>query len=164
MKDDVKNEVLNGASKILIIFDGVLNKDGVSKSSGRLEGDHVPRFWSWIEKLIAWSLVCKCSYADDIIERRLMMWVSYTINENKQEGNLLAVKCKVLKWAKVNCALLKRSPWWVPMANGMTVTLIFTIMVIIKHGRFKCIKCMNKADELHDVPTCYMKFLKYDSS
>jgi hypothetical protein len=44
MKDDVKNEVLNGAPKILIIFDGVLNKDGVSKSSGRLEGDHVPCF------------------------------------------------------------------------------------------------------------------------
>jgi hypothetical protein len=40
--------------------------------------------------------------------------------------------------------------------------IAFTIMVIIKHIRFKCIECMNKRDEFYDVPTFYMKFLKYD--
>jgi hypothetical protein len=38
---DVKDEVPNGTPKILIPFNGVLNMDGVSKSGGRLEGDHV---------------------------------------------------------------------------------------------------------------------------
>jgi hypothetical protein len=39
----------------------------------------------------------------------------------------------------------------------------FMIMVNIKQGRLKCIKCTNNGDELYDVPTCYTKFLKYDS-
>jgi hypothetical protein len=44
MKDDVNNEVPNGTPKILIISDGVLNRDGVSKSNGRPEGDYVAHF------------------------------------------------------------------------------------------------------------------------
>jgi hypothetical protein len=36
------------------------------------------------------------------------------------------------------------------------------IMIIIKQRWFKCIKCMNKGDELYDIPTCCTKFLKYD--
>jgi hypothetical protein len=40
----------------------------------------------------------------------------------------------------------------------------FTITVIIKQGKLKCIKYTNKRDELYDVPTYYKKFLKYDSS
>ncbi len=32
----------------------------------------------------------------------------------------------------------------------------------IKQGRLKCIKCTNKGDNLYNVPTYYMKFLKYD--
>jgi len=40
--------------------------------------------------------------------------------------------------------------------------IIIMIIVTIKQGRFKCIKCMNKGDKLYDVPTFYMKFLKYD--
>jgi hypothetical protein len=44
MQDDVKNEVPNGTPKILIPFDGVLNMDRVSKSGGRLEGDHATHF------------------------------------------------------------------------------------------------------------------------
>jgi hypothetical protein len=40
MKDDVKDEVSNGTPKILIFFNGVVNWDGVLKSSGRLEGDY----------------------------------------------------------------------------------------------------------------------------
>jgi hypothetical protein len=36
------------------------------------------------------------------------------------------------------------------------------IMVIVKQGRFKCIKCTNKGDKLYDVPTYCTKFLKYD--
>jgi hypothetical protein len=42
--------------------------------------------------------------------------------------------------------------------------IAFTIIVTIKHGRFKCIKYMNIKDELYNVPTCCTKFLKYDSS
>ncbi len=42
--------------------------------------------------------------------------------------------------------------------------IIIAIMMIIKQRRFKCIKCMNKKDELYDVPTHCMKFLKYDPS
>jgi hypothetical protein len=37
--------------------------------------------------------------------------------------------------------------------------LTFTIMMIIKQGTLKCITCMNKGDELYDVPIYYTKFL-----
>jgi hypothetical protein len=40
--------------------------------------------------------------------------------------------------------------------------ITFTIAMIIKQGRLKNIKCMNKKDMLHDVPICYIKFLKYN--
>jgi hypothetical protein len=33
-----------------------------------------------------------------------MMWVSSTMDGNKQEGKWLDVKCKALKWAKSNSA------------------------------------------------------------
>jgi hypothetical protein len=36
------------------------------------------------------------------------------------------------------------------------------IPMAVKQGKFECIKCMNKGDELHDVSTCSMKFLKCD--
>jgi len=44
MKNDVKNEISNGTPKTLIRYDGVLNKDGVSKLNNRLKGDHVAHF------------------------------------------------------------------------------------------------------------------------
>jgi hypothetical protein len=31
--------------------------------------------------------------------------------------------------------------------------IAFLIMMVVKQGRFKCIECMNKSDELHDVST-----------
>jgi hypothetical protein len=37
--------------------------------------------------------------------------------------------------------------------------IIFKIMVIIKQGRFKCIECMNKENELYDVSTYCTKLL-----
>jgi len=40
--------------------------------------------------------------------------------------------------------------------------IVFTIIMTVKQGRLKCIKCMNKKDELYDVLSCSMKFLKYD--
>jgi hypothetical protein len=40
MKDDVKVEVPNGTSKILILLDGVVNWDGGLKFGGRPKGDH----------------------------------------------------------------------------------------------------------------------------
>ncbi len=44
MKDDVNDEVPNGTLKILILFDGVVNWDGVLKTSNKLKGDHVTHF------------------------------------------------------------------------------------------------------------------------
>jgi hypothetical protein len=54
----------------------------VLKLGGRLEGDHITHFWGWIEKSIAQSLVWKCSYGDDTIERGPMIWVSYAMDGN----------------------------------------------------------------------------------
>ncbi len=82
MKDGVKIKVPNGTPKILIPLDGVVNWDGVLKSSGRLEGDHATHLWGWIEKPIACSLVWKCSWVDDTIERGPMMWVSSIMDGN----------------------------------------------------------------------------------
>jgi len=39
--------------------------------------------------------------------------------------------------------------------------IVFMVMVVIK-GKFKSVECMNKWNELYDVPICCMKFLKYD--
>jgi hypothetical protein len=44
MEDDVKVKVPNETPKTLIPLDGVGNWDGVLKSGGRLEGDHVTHF------------------------------------------------------------------------------------------------------------------------
>ncbi len=41
MKDNVNDEVPNGTPKTLIPFNKVVNWDGVLKSNGRPEGDHV---------------------------------------------------------------------------------------------------------------------------
>ncbi len=40
MRDDVNDEMFNGSPKILILFNGVVNLDGVLKSSGRPKCDH----------------------------------------------------------------------------------------------------------------------------
>jgi hypothetical protein len=40
--------------------------------------------------------------------------------------------------------------------------IAFMVIVSIKQGRLKCIKCMNKKDELYDVLSCSMKILKFD--
>jgi len=57
MKDNVKVKVPNGTLKTLILSNGVVNWDGVLKSSDRLEGDHAMHFLSWMERSIAWSSV-----------------------------------------------------------------------------------------------------------
>jgi hypothetical protein len=57
MKDDVNDEVPNGIPNILIPFDKVLNWDGLSKSNGKVEGDHATHFKGWIKKFITQSLV-----------------------------------------------------------------------------------------------------------
>jgi hypothetical protein len=41
MKNDVNNEVPNVAPKTLILFNGVVNWDGLLKLGSKLEGDHV---------------------------------------------------------------------------------------------------------------------------
>ncbi len=82
----------------------MVNWDGVLKSSGKLKGDHAMHFSSWIKKPITWSSVWKIFIWNDTIERGPMMWVSSTMDGNKQEGKWLDVKCKALKWAKSNSA------------------------------------------------------------
>jgi hypothetical protein len=82
----------------------VVNKDGVLKFGGRLEGDDVKHFWGWIKRPITRNLVWKCSYVNDIIERGLMMWTSCAMDGNKQDGKWLIVECKALKWVKSNNA------------------------------------------------------------
>ncbi len=100
MKYDVKVKVPNGTLKILIPSDGVANWDGVLKYGHRPEGDHAMHFLSWIKIPMTWNLVWKCSYANDIIERGLMMWMSSVIDGNRQEGKWLVVEHRALKWAK----------------------------------------------------------------
>ncbi len=85
----------------------MVNWDVMLKSGGRLEGDHATHFWSWIERLITYSLVWKCSYVNDTIEGGPMMWVSSIMDKNRQENKLLIIKCKYLKWVKVNNTLPK---------------------------------------------------------
>ncbi len=57
MNDDVNDEVPNGAPKILIPSNGIINWDGVLKSSNKPEDDHVTHFLGWIEKHITQSSI-----------------------------------------------------------------------------------------------------------
>ncbi len=74
------------------------------------KGDHVTHLWGWIKKPIAWSLVWKCSYVNDTIERGPMMWMSFAMDENKKEGKWLVVENKTLKSINANNAPSKGSP------------------------------------------------------
>jgi hypothetical protein len=40
--------------------------------------------------------------------------------------------------------------------------IAFTIIITLKEGKLKCIKCINKGDDLYNVFTYCTKFLKYD--
>jgi hypothetical protein len=73
IKDDVKVEVPNKTPKTLIPLNGMVNWDGVLKSSGKLKGDHAMHFSSWIKKPITWSSVWKIFIWNDTIERGPMM-------------------------------------------------------------------------------------------
>ncbi len=46
MKDDVNDELHDGTPKIIILSDGVLNWNKVSKSSNKPKGDHATHFKS----------------------------------------------------------------------------------------------------------------------
>ncbi len=100
---NVKDEIPNGTPNTLIPF------DGVSKLGAKSKGDHAAHFWGWLEKSILRNLVWKCSYAYDTIEKGPMMWVSFIIDGNKEEGKRLTIKRKVLKWARANSAPPKGS-------------------------------------------------------
>jgi hypothetical protein len=74
-----------------------------------------------------WNSVLKCSYANYTIVTRGrggggMIWMSSTMDGNRQKGKWLDIKCRVLKRIKANSAPPKGSPWQVSMANGMTMT------------------------------------------
>jgi hypothetical protein len=122
--------------KTLIPFDGVVKWDGVLKKLGdEPKCDHVTHFWSWIKSLlITLSLVQKCSYIDDTIEGRPMMWMSFIMVGNKQEGKWLIIECKALKWIKANSAPPKGSLCWVPMVNGTIVTSISQLWWMYNRG------------------------------
>ncbi len=123
MKENVNDEVLNRIPKNVIPLDGVIYSDGVLKPGSKTKGNHATHLWGWIERLIAQNLVWKCSYVDVTIKRELMMWMSSARDGNKQKRKWLVVKHKTLKWANVNRTSTKRSPWQVPMVEGMTITL-----------------------------------------
>ncbi len=44
MNDDLNDEMFNETPKIVILSDGVLNQNGVSKSNNKLKGDHATHF------------------------------------------------------------------------------------------------------------------------
>ncbi len=50
--------------------------------------------------------------------------MSSTMDGNKQKGKWLTIKHSSLKWINANNAPHKRSPWQIPTANGMIVTLL----------------------------------------
>jgi hypothetical protein len=64
----LNDEVLNGTPNTLILFNGVLNWDGATKSNDKPKGDHATNFLSWIIKLIAHSSIFKCAYAKDTLK------------------------------------------------------------------------------------------------
>jgi len=92
-----------------------------------------------------------------------MMWMSFAMDGNKQEGKWITLEHKALKWVKTNNAPPKIT-LTNPHDRWDDCDITFMIMMIVKQRRFKCIECMNKNDELYDVPTCCTKFLKYDPS
>ncbi len=51
-----------------------------------------------------------------------MMWMSFAMDKNKQEGKWLTMECNASKWTKANNAFSKGSPSQVPIAEGMIVT------------------------------------------
>jgi hypothetical protein len=91
MKDDVKVDVANGTPKTLIPSNGGVNWDGVLKSYGRLKSNHATHFWGWIERPIAHNSIWKCSYVNHIIKGGPMMWVSSTMDGNRQKRKWLVI-------------------------------------------------------------------------
>jgi len=74
--------------------------------------------------IITRSSFWKCSYINDAIKGGLMMWVSFAMDKNKQEGKWLTMECNASKWIKANNAFSKGSPSQVPIAKGMIVTFL----------------------------------------
>ncbi len=109
------------------------------KFDGRLEGDHVMHFLSCTKRLITWSLVCKCSYGNDRIKGGPMMWVSSTMEGNRQKGKWLVKEFKALKWAKANNVLPPRIILLGSHGKWDDYDIYFTIMMTVKHGKHKCI-------------------------
>jgi hypothetical protein len=72
-----------------------------------------------------------------------MMWVSFTMDENKQKRKWLVIECKYFIWAKVNGA-----PQKITLMGSHDkwddCDIAFMIMMIVKQRRFKCIEWMNK--------------------
>ncbi len=51
MKANVNDEMPNGILKTFLFIYGALNWDEVTKSSGKLKGDHATHLWSWTSPL-----------------------------------------------------------------------------------------------------------------
>jgi hypothetical protein len=69
-----------------------------------------------------------------------MMWVSSTMDTNRQERKWLVVECKTLKCVKANYVL---PPKMITLMGSHgrwnDYDIAFTIMMIIKHEKQKCI-------------------------
>jgi len=68
-----------------------------------------------------------------------MMWVSFAMDGNRQEGKWLIVECKALKWTQMNST---------PPKDTLTILhvkwddcdITFTIMMIVKQRKLECFK------------------------
>jgi hypothetical protein len=68
-----------------------------------------------------------------------MIWMSSTMDENKQKRKWLIVKHKTVKWAKANDAPPQRITLTNFHGKWDDSDIAFMITMIIKQGKLKCI-------------------------
>lgn len=114
-----------GIPNVLIQFVEVFNKARVKKIISKTNEDLTTHLWDWIEKSTAWSWVFKVKYtnANETIEWRPMMCMSYAMVEKKHVGKQLTTYYSALRWAKAN----NGQPTRLPMANGMSINMTIII-------------------------------------
>jgi hypothetical protein len=61
-----------------------------------------------------------------------MMWVSFVMDGNKQDGKWLVIECKALKWAQVNNAPPQSITLTSPHGRWDDYDITFMIMMTIK--------------------------------
>ncbi len=71
--------------------------------------------------------------------------MSSTMDENRQKKKCLALEHKALKWVKMNNAP-PRITLTKPHDKWDDYDITFTITMIVKQEKLKCIECTNKRD------------------